>query len=112
MPASESKGAWSSSLQFGALRIDPAVREVAVGQRVIELTRLEFDLLAHLAAAPRHVFSRGELLSDVWHSSAAWQTPKTVTEHVRRIRHKLDESDTAPSRWIHTVPGAGYRFEP
>ena len=98
-------------MSFASLSIDTEVREVLVDKQVVELTRLEFDLLAHLAAAPRHVFSRGQLLFDVWHSSPDWQTVKTVTEHVRRIRQKI-ESDPAQPRWIRTVAGAGYRFEP
>ena len=101
----------TKALEFGGLSIDTAVREVLVDSQVVELTRLEFDLLAHLAAAPRHVFSRGQLLFDVWHSSPDWQTSKTVTEHVRRIRQKI-EPDPAQPRWIRTVAGAGYRFEP
>ena len=96
---------------FAGLSIDTDVREVLVDKQVVALTRLEFDLLTHLAAAPRHTFSRGQLLSDVWHSSSDWQTVKTVTEHVRRIRQKI-ESDPAQPRWIRTVSGAGYRFEP
>ena len=98
-------------LEFAGLSIDTDVREVVVDTRVVELTRLEFDLLAHLAAAPRHVFSRAELLLDVWHSSPDWQTSKTVTEHVRRLRSKI-ETDPSQPRWIRTVPGSGYRFEP
>jgi len=100
-----------ASLDFNGLRIDRGVREVVVDEKVVPLTRLEFDLLAHLASRPRQVFSRGELLSEVWHSSPDWQTSKTVTEHVRRIRHKIEPSRDRP-RWIRTVPGAGYRFEP
>lgn len=100
-----------SPLDFAGLRIDTDIREVLVDKQVVELTRLEFDLLTHLAAAPRHTFSRGELLFDVWHSSPDWQTVRTVTEHVRRIRQKI-ESDPAQPRWIQTVAGAGYRFEP
>ena len=99
------------NLDFAGLSIDTDVREVVVGKQVVELTRLEFDLLTHMAAAPRHTFSRGQLLLDVWHSSPDWQTVKTVTEHVRRIRQKI-ESDPAQPRWIRTVSGAGYRFEP
>ena len=98
-------------MDFAGLTIDTDVREVIVDQRVVELTRLEFDLLTHMAAAPRHTFSRGDLLFDVWHSSPDWQTVKTVTEHVRRIRQKI-EADPAQPRWIRTVAGAGYRFEP
>ena len=99
------------TLEFAGLSIDIDEREVVVETRVVELTRLEFDLLAHLAAAPRHVFSRGQLLFDVWHSSPDWQTSKTVTEHVRRLRNKLETNPSQP-RWIKTVAGAGYRFEP
>lgn len=98
-------------LDFAGLSIDTDVREVLVDRQVVELTRLEFDLLTHLAAAPRHTFSRGDLLSEVWHSSPDWQTVKTVTEHVHRIRQKI-ESNPAHPRWIRTVSRAGYRFEP
>ena len=98
-------------LQFGALSIDRTVREVIVGRRVVELTRLEFDLLAYMAGSPRRAYSRGELLLHVWHSSPDWQTSKTVTEHVRRLRQKI-EVDPGRPRWIRTVSGAGYRFEP
>ena len=108
---SEEQAGGSGSLEFAGLRIDTEVREVVVDTRVVELTRLEFDLLVHLAATPRHVFSRGALLFEVWHSSPDWQTAKTVTEHVRRLRHKI-ESDPSRPRWIRTVSGAGYRFEP
>lgn len=99
------------NMAFAGLSIDTDVREVLVDEQVVALTRLEFDLLTHLAAAPRHTFSRGDLLFDVWHSSPDWQTSKTVTEHVRRIRQKI-ESNPAQPRWIRTVAGAGYRFEP
>jgi len=101
----------SNPLEFAGLSIDTVVREVVVDDQVVELTKLEFILLSHMAATPRHVYSRGELLFDVWHSSPDWQTSKTVTEHIRRIRHKI-ESDPGQPRWIRTVSGAGYRFEP
>lgn len=98
-------------LDVGALVVDFDAREVLVGRRPVDLTGREFDLLAHLAASPRRVFSRDELLRDVWQSSAAWQKPTTVTEHVRRLRQKI-EDDPARPRWIVTVAGAGYRLEP
>jgi DNA-binding response OmpR family regulator len=104
-------GSAPTPLEFGGLSIDTDAREVVVDTRVVDLTKLEFDLLAHMAAAPRHVYSRGDLLSEVWHSSPDWQTSKTVTEHVRRIRQKIEPCPGQP-RWIRTVPGAGYRFEP
>ena len=98
-------------LQFDGLTIDLRAREVVVAGRVVELTPKEFDVLAHLAASPRAVFSRADLLRDVWQSSPDWQDPATVTVHVRRIRNKLEVDPERP-RWIATVWGVGYRFEP
>ena len=96
-------------LTHEGLVIDRGAREVTVDGRKVDLTKREFDLLAFLAAHPRRVFSRQELLSEVWGSSEDWQVPATVTEHVRRVRLKL-EADPANPRWIHNVRGVGYRF--
>ena len=69
----------------------------------VELSPKEFDLLAFLAATPGRPFTREQLLQHVWHSSAGWQDPKTVTQHVHRLRHKLEpdrrgRAGCAPSR--------------
>jgi DNA-binding response OmpR family regulator len=96
-------------LTYEGLIIDRSAREVTVDGRKVELTKREFDLLAFLAAHPRRVFSRQELLSEVWGSSEDWQVPATVTEHVRRVRLKLETDPTNP-KWIHNVRGVGYRF--
>lgn len=97
-------------LSFGDVVIDLAKREVLVGGReVAGLTRREFDLLAHLARSSGRVVSRDELMRDVWHSSSEWQTPKTVTEHVRRVRQKIEEDPLNPSLIV-TVGRAGYRW--
>ena len=77
----------------------------------VDLTAREFDLLAFLATNPRQVFSRGQLLEQVWDSSTEWQDPATVTVHVRRLRQKIDVDPQNP-RWVTTVWGVGYRFEP
>lgn len=98
-------------LDLEGLRIDLAARDVAVGGAPVALTPKEFDLLATLAGAPRQAFSRAQLLRQVWGSQEAWQTPATVTEHVRRLRSKI-EADADHPRWIHTVRRVGYRFEP
>ena len=98
-------------LTFGRLSVFVAEREVRLDGRLIETTPLEFDLLARLVASPRRVFSRTELLEQVWGSSGSWQSPATVTEHIRRLRVKL-ESDRDRPRWLRTVRGVGYRFDP
>jgi DNA-binding response OmpR family regulator len=100
-----------ATLTFGDLRIDPLSREVTMAGTVIDMTPKEFDVLLFLASSPRQVFSRAQLLESVWQSSPEWQDPATVTVHVRRIRNKI-ESDPEKPRWISTVWGVGYRFEP
>jgi DNA-binding response OmpR family regulator len=96
---------------FGGLRINFLAREVEVNGRVVDLTPKEFDMLAFLAGSPRRAYSRGQLLDKVWDSSTDWQGEATVTEHIRRLRRKI-EADADNPRWIMTVRGVGYRFEP
>lgn len=76
----------------------------------MDLTTKEFDLLAYLAARPGHVFSREQLLNAVWRSASEWQQPATVTEHVRRLRNKIEADPHAPTLLV-TVRGAGYRLD-
>ena len=97
-------------LDFGTLQIDLASREVRVHGSLVELTAKEFDLLTFLASSPRQVFAREQLLQQVWASSSDWQDPATVTEHVRRVRRKIEDDPDQP-RWVKTVRGVGYRFE-
>lgn len=103
--------ATSTVLDFGALRIELETREVDVRGQKVEFTAKEFDLLAFLAQSPRQVFAREQLLRQVWDSSSEWQDSATVTEHVRRVRRKIEDDPDEP-RWIKTVRGVGYRFEP
>lgn len=98
-------------LEYDGLVIDVMSRDVSVNGAQVVLTSREFSLLAFLAASPRRVFSRQQLLVNVWGSSDEWQNPATVTEHVRRLRTKI-EMDAESPRWIKTVRGAGYRFDP
>jgi two-component system, OmpR family, phosphate regulon response regulator PhoB len=104
-PDTESRGG------FGELEIDFHARKVHLRGDIVELTAREFDLLAFLARSPRRVFSHDELLAQVWHSSTEWQDPSTVTEHVRRVRSKI-EDDRGHPRWVRTVRAVGYVFEP
>ena len=93
-------------IQHDGLAIDPVHRRATIDGVPVDLTRRELDVLAYLAARPGAVVTRDELLAEVWCSSAEWQSPATVTEHVRRIRSKLGDD-----RWIANVRGIGYRFE-
>lgn len=97
-------------ITFGSISIDTNRRVVERAGETVELTRLEFDLLAFLAGRPGQVVSRDELLQSVWESSAEWQDPATVTVHVRRLRQKLELDPSAPNHLV-TVYGVGYRFE-
>jgi len=100
-----------STLSFPELELDPASREVRVREQPVELRRREFDLLAFLCASPRQVFTREQLLRHVWDSEPEWQGVGTVSEHVHRLRAKV-EVDPARPRHIVTVRGVGYRFTP
>jgi DNA-binding response OmpR family regulator len=96
-------------LHYGELVIDRDARTVSWRDEVVPMTRKEFDLLAFMAAAPGQVFSRQDLLERVWGSTEEWQCCSTVTEHVRRVRLKIEADPDSP-RWITTVRGVGYRF--
>ena len=99
----------TTTLDLGGLVIDHGTRTVTLGEVEVPMTRKEFDLLAFLATCPGRVFSREELLERVWGSTSRWQGCSTVTEHVRRVRLKI-ETDPESPRWITTVRGIGYRF--
>jgi DNA-binding response OmpR family regulator len=98
-------------LVYDGMVIDPGSREIAVHGRLIPTTSREFELLYFLASSPRQVFSRAQLLRQVWNSSPEWQDGATVTEYIHRLRAKI-EADPHRPRWITTVWGVGYRFEP
>lgn len=103
------RSAEAARIDFGWLVIDTERREVFVKGQLVDLTAKEFDLLAFLAGSPGKVFSRRQLLQKVWASAPEWQDSATVTEHMRRLRKKL-EAPGLPN-WLWTVRGAGYKFE-
>lgn len=96
-------------LSNGPLRIDLAQHQVQLGDRVIELTAREFDLLVHFARHPGRVFSRAQLLDSVWGYSHDGYD-HTVNSHINRLRAKI-ETDPANPALIVTVWGVGYRME-
>ncbi|WP_459975716.1 response regulator [Nocardioides pyridinolyticus] len=93
----------------GPVRIEPTSRRVCVGDGEVDLTPKEFDLLVFLATHPRRVFTRSELLDRVWNSSSEWLGDATVTEHVHRLRLKL-EPDPSQPQLLRTVRGVGYQL--
>ena len=94
----------------GPLRIDQAAHTVTLDGEELPLTQREYELLRFLAARPGRVFSRDQLMEEVWGYDFYTDT-STVTVHVRRLRAKL-EPDPAHPRFIETVWGVGYRFRP
>ncbi len=93
-------------LRAGSAQLEPLSRRATVNGEEVELTRLEFDLLAELAAHPRVVYTRDRLLEKVW----GYQSPvggKTVDVHVANLRKKLGDDIG-----IVAVRGVGYRLEP
>jgi DNA-binding response OmpR family regulator len=95
-------------LVFDGLVIDVAARQLTVRGQRVDLPAREFDLLAFLASSPRQVFSRTQIMAQVWSIDDGIGTA-TVTEHVRRLRTRI-EADPSNPRWIQTVWSVGYRF--
>ena len=86
-----------------AIALHPRARTALRGGEPLDLSRLEYDLLLFLARHPRQVFSRSQLLSQVWGHTHT--TNRTVDVHVSRLRTKLDDPDV-----VTTVYGLGYRL--
>ncbi len=98
----------SDSIVAGPLTLDPGAREARVDDRPVELTALEFDLLAALASAPGRVFTRRQLIERVW----GWDffgDERIVDVHVRKLRRALDDPADDP-RLVLTVRGVGYKL--
>jgi DNA-binding response OmpR family regulator len=95
-------------LSAEGLRIDVARRTVEVGERPVQLTYVEFELLRTLAAHPGRVYTRHMLLEALWGGSD-YREPRTIDVHVRHLREKLESNPREPE-YIFTVRGVGYRF--
>jgi two-component system response regulator ResD len=95
---------------FDDLELDPVARRVTVRGEEAQLTVREFELLQHFMRHPGQVFSREQLMDAVWEYSFYTDT-STVTVHVRRLRAKIEVEPSSP-RWLQTVWGVGYRFQP
>lgn len=95
-------------LDYDALQINIAKRQVNLNEQELELTGKEFDLLVYMARQPGLVFSRAQLLDSVWgYKHSGYE--HTVSSHINRLRNKL-ESDPAKPKYVLTVWGVGYKF--
>jgi hypothetical protein len=100
----------NAPLSAGDLSLDIESRRVMLGEREINLTAKEFDILVLLMKNPNKVFSREQLLSAIWENKANEAGDvRTVDVHVRRLREKIEPSPSAP-RYVHTKWGVGYYF--
>ena len=105
----DSGGDARAVLTVGELEVDPDRRIATLAGEALELSRLEFELLAHLVRRSPEVVTRRELLAEVWrqpHGGA----DKTIDVHLSWLRRKLGESAMAP-RYLHTVRGVGIKLE-
>jgi two-component system alkaline phosphatase synthesis response regulator PhoP len=92
----------------GKLRIDPSKREVSVGDRLVELTPKEFELLRLFASNPGRVFPRKYLLEKIWDYSYEGYD-RTIDSHINRLRAKIEDNPENP-QMVLTVWGIGYKF--
>jgi two-component system alkaline phosphatase synthesis response regulator PhoP len=98
-------------LRFGEVKIDLERLQVTRQGKAVDLTPTEFRLLRYLVGHPDRPFSRGELIEAVWGYESDIGSDRTVDVHIRHLREKLEEDPTSP-RWLVTVRGVGYKFEP
>lgn len=96
---------------FGNVKVDMTRLVVERDGKTIPLTPTEFKLLRHLITHPRRPFSRSALIEAVWGYSSGIGDDRTVDVHIRHLREKL-EDDPAQPRWLVTMRGVGYKFEP
>ncbi len=96
-------------LNLPGLSISKISREVIIGDKSVDLTPKEFDLLWYLAANRNRVFTREQLLEQVWAYQDFYGDERTVDQHIKRLRRKI-EVEGSPCR-IATIWGVGYKFE-
>lgn len=100
---------FAEPLVFDGLHLDPASYTVKRNDQPVTLTHKEFELLYFLASHPRMVFSRTQLLDQVW-GYDFYGDDSNVTVHIHRLREKI-EPDPSKPKYVHTVWGVGYKFE-
>ena len=98
-----------TSIAVGSITLDYNLRRVMIGERIVELTAKEFDLIDLFVCNSGKVYSRENLLDIVWGYDYPGDV-RTVDVHVRRLREKIEENPAEP-RFIHTKWGVGYYFK-
>jgi DNA-binding response OmpR family regulator len=101
------QGQRQDELSYDGLKIHLPSRRVRVGERDVDLTYTEFELLVTLASNPGRVFSRSTLLTRVWGDE--FRDERTVDVHIRHLREKIERDPRNPE-FIHTARGVGYVF--
>jgi len=94
-------------VRVGEMLIDPARRKVMVGDREVQLAKMEFTLLQALASEPTRVFTKDELIRDVWGLGGRSSGTRTLDSHASRLRRKLDPKQ---KRYVVACWGIGYRL--
>jgi DNA-binding response OmpR family regulator len=98
-------------MRSGEIEIDIEKLQVLRSGELVPLTAIEFRLLRYLVSHPNRPFSRGALIEEVWGFNGEIGSDRTVDVHIRHLRQKIEE-DPANPRWILTVRGVGYKFQP
>jgi phosphate regulon transcriptional regulator PhoB len=98
----------AETFEFKGLRIDLKSYEVTINGRKISLSPTEFKLLRFLSQNPGRVYSRDQILDQVW-GDESFVEPRTVDVHVRRLRAQIEFDENSPN-YIVTVRGVGYKF--
>ena len=95
-----------ASIVAGDMVIDSETKRLIIGEKKIELTRKEFEIISLLAKSPGRIFSREEILRRIWESDVI-VNDRTVDVNITRLRHKMEEFGSC----VHNKPGFGYYFE-
>lgn len=101
----------STIVRFGQIELDLERMLVFRAGAPVDLTAIEFRLLRHLVHHPQRPFGRDQLIETVWGYDSEVGSERTIDVHMRHLRQKL-EDDPANPRWLVTVRGAGYKFQP
>jgi DNA-binding response OmpR family regulator len=104
-------GKSAGRLSFGDVVMDSESLQVTRGKEPVYLTPTEFRLLHHLVSSPKHPMSRATLIEAVWGYEGEIGSDRTIDVHIRHLREKLERDPSEP-RYIVTVRGVGYKFEP